>query len=668
MLSRTSSILLFTLFISVLVFGQSKRENTVIAKFDNHKITVGDFEQAYAKNGAGSGNANEDSLSSLKDFLNLYLVYRMKLADGYSKGYDKSPDVLKEVSEYIDQIKNKYYIEKNIIEPNLKRLYERRKVEYRVSHIMFTPKKGEEENTLKLANSVLDSIKNGADFSKMAAKYSQDKYTKSHGGDIYYVTGGNLPISLENAIYSTKIGQIYPKVVKSEYGYHILKVTEIKNRKPKIRVSHILIRPQFNEKNAAPKERQEEMEHAKQIADSVYEKLKAGEDFAKLAKKFSMDKGSAVNGGDIGFFSRNRTVRPFDEAAFNLQKEGDFSGVIQSPFGFHIIKLTGIEAYPSFNEDKDELLRVFKAKQYNEVYNKILDSLRTKYNYSENEMVVDKIQSIIDSAKGNLDLTFLPDSIKQQLLFTENNNNYSVGDYLKIMQSISKQEKESIAKLSFRQGILKIAGEHLMLMNLPDLNNNNTQFNKTLDEYKKGSIIFKLQQKEVWDKVGIDSIGLRNYYNANQIKYIWPDRVSFTELFTHSDSLILHYQKLLRKGANFDTLCVKHTERRGFKERVGHWILGDKNQNALYQKAWKMKKIGEYSEIFKNPGGYSIIRLDLKDPAHPKAFEEAKTGATSDYQEYQMKKYEEAYRKELTKRYQPKIYMDQFEKIYKNNK
>ena len=55
-------------------------------------------------------------------------------------------------------------------------------------------------------------------------------------------------------------------------------------------------------------------------------------------------------------------------------------------------------------------------------------------------MVVDKIQSIIDSAKGNLDLTFLPDSIKQQLLFTENNNNYSVGDYLKIMQSIPKQE------------------------------------------------------------------------------------------------------------------------------------------------------------------------------------------------------------------------------------
>jgi len=666
MLSRTSSILLFTLFISVLVFGQSKRESTVIAKFDNHKITVGDFEQAYAKNGADSGNANEDSLSSLKDFLNLYLVYRMKLADGYSKGYDKSPDVLKEVSEYINQIKNKYYIEKNVIEPNLKRLYERRKVEYRVSHIMFTPKKGEEENTLKLANAVLDSIKNGADFSKMAAKYSEDKYSKSRGGDIYYVTGGDLPISLENAIYSTKVGQIYPKVVKSNFGYHILKITEIKDRRDKIRVSHILIHPKTYVKEA--KKRDKQMEEAKHLADSVYQRIKAGEDFAELAKEYSMDKSSAAKGGDLGFFSRNQTVQQFDEAAFSLKKVGDISGVIKSPLGYHIIKLTGIAPYPDFDKDKSELLDIFKGKQYNDVLNNLLDSLRIKYNFIANEKVINKIQSIIDSAKGSIDLVNLPDSIKGLHLFKENNKDYTVGDYINIMQSIPKQKNETLTRLSFRDGVLKIAGEQLMLNNIPGINDKNISFNQMLDEYKKGAIIFKLQQNEVWNKISIDSTGLKNYYEANQKKYIWPDRVSFTELYTHSDSLIHYYQTLLRKGANFDTLCAKHSERRDFKVRSGHWILDNKSHSVLYQKAWKMKRMGEYSEIFKNPGGYSIIRLDLKDPAHIKTFEEAKTGATSDYQEYQMKKYEEAYRKELTKRYQPKIYMDQFEKIYKNNK
>jgi len=666
MLSRTSSILLFTLFISVLVLGQSKRENTVIAKFDNHKITVGDFEQAYAKNGVGSGDINKDSLSSLKDFLNLYIVYRMKLADGYSKGYDKSPDVLKEVSEYINQIKNKYYIEKNIIEPNLKRLYERRKVEYRVSHIMFTPKKGQEKNTLKLANSVLDSIKNGADFSKMAAKYSEDKYSKLQGGDIYYVTGGDLPLSLENAIYSTKVGQIYPKVVKSNFGYHILKVTEIKNRRYKIRVSHILVRPQTREKEAEKRDKM--MMKAKLRADSVYQKLKAGDDFAELAKKYSMDNSSAAKGGDLGFFSRNQTVQQFDEAAFKLKKIGDCSGVIKSSFGYHIIKLTGIAPYPNFDKDKEELLKIFKGKQYNDVLNNLLDSLRTKYNFIENEMVVNKIQSIIDSAKGSIDLVNLPDSIKGQILFSENNKDYTVGDYINIMQSIPKQENELLTRLSFREGVLKIAGEQLMLNEIPGINGNNIRFSQMLDEYKKGAIIFKLQQNEVWNKISIDSTGLKNYYEANQKKYIWPDRVSFTELYTHSDSLIHYYQTLLRKGANFDTLCAKHSERRDFKVRFGHWMLENKNHSALYQKAWKMKRMGEYSETFKNPGGYSIIRLDLKDPAHIKTFEEAKTEVTADYQEYLMKLLNKEYQNKLTKRYQPKIYMDQFEKIYKNNK
>jgi len=668
MLSRTSSILLFTLFISVLVLGQSKRENTVIAKFDNHKITVGDFEQAYAKNGVGSGDINKDSLSSLKDFLNLYIVYRMKLADGYSKGYDKSPDVLKEVSEYIDQIKNKYYIEKNIIEPNLKRLYERRKVEYKVSHIMFVPQKGSEEETLKMANAVLDSIKNGAAFTKMAEKYSQDRYSKNKGGDLYYITSGQLPLSIENAVYNTKEGQVFPKLVKSEFGYHIIKVTEKRERRPKIRVSHILIRPQLNEKDAAPQEKREEMEYAKQIADSVYQKLKAGEDFAKLAKKYSMDKGSAVNGGDIGFFSRNQTVRPFDEAAFNLKREGDYSGVIQSQFGFHIIELTGIQAYPSFDKDRDELLKIFKSKQYNEVYNKLLDSLRTRYNYSANSKIIIKIHSIIDTASNGTDLSVLPDTIKSQTLFTENNKTYSVDDYIVFMKSLPKKENESLAGLPLEEGISKVAGEKLLSRAAIEFHDNNPGIQQMLDEYKKGAIIFKIQQHEIWDKVTVDSAGLYRYFNANGKKYMWPDRVQFTELFTLKDSLIHHYKKLLNNGANFDTLCAKYTERKGYKERTGHWTLRDKNHNDLYQKAWKMKRTGEYSDIYKNFGGYSIIRLDRKDPAHIKSLEEAKTEVASDYQEFLMKKLNEEYNKKLADRYKPIIYMDQFEKIYKNNK
>ncbi len=575
---------------------------------------------------------------------------------------------MKEVNEYRDQLANTLYKEKTIIEPNLKRLYERGKWEYRVSHIMFTPVKGKEEETLTLANAVLDSIKNGADFAEMANKYSQDKYSKDKGGDVYYITAGQLPLNLENAIYSTKEGRIYPKVVKSEFGYHIIKVTEIRERRPQIRVSHILIRPQTEEKESNKKDVEEETEKAKQTADSVYQMLKTGADFAKMAEKYSMDRGSAVNGGDIGFFARNQTVRPFDEAAFNLKKEGDISGVIQSPFGFHIIKLTGIAAYPTFEEDRDQLLKVFKARQYTEVYNNVLDSLRKKYNYSGNEKIIDKITSIIDTSKGGINLAILPDSIKAQTLFTADKKKYSVKDYIDLINSLPKEEAESIMKLPFREGVSRIAGEQLLQKSLPAFQKNDPSINKMLEDYKNGAIIFKLQQEKIWSKLKIDSASVYNYFNAHAKKYMWPDRVKFTELFTLKDSLILHYKKMISEGANFDTLCAKYTERKGYKERVGHWTLRDKNHNDLYQKAWSMKNNGEYSDIYKNFGGYSIVRLDQKDPAHIKTFEEAKAEVTADYQEYRMKELNEEYQKKLTKKYQPKIYMDQFEKIYKNNK
>lgn len=117
--------------------------------------------------------------------------------------------------------------------------------------------------------------------------------------------------------------------IKAWYDGHKDRYQQAEER----RASHILIASEKLGKDKA-KARAEEL---------LKEVRKTPASFAELAKKHSDDPGSAAKGGDLGFFGRGMMVKPFEEATFAL-KEGEMSGVVESDFGFHIIKLTGIHA------------------------------------------------------------------------------------------------------------------------------------------------------------------------------------------------------------------------------------------------------------------------------------------------------------------------------------
>ncbi|MEY4883693.1 MAG: hypothetical protein RIS34_1547 [Pseudomonadota bacterium] len=100
--------------------------------------------------------------------------------------------------------------------------------------------------------------------------------------------------------------------------------------------SHILI---ASPKGAPAADHQKASAHAAELLAAV---RKAPDSFAELAKKNSQDPGSAVAGGDLGFFARGAMVKPFEDAAFAMKK-GDISDVVESDFGFHIIKLVDVK-------------------------------------------------------------------------------------------------------------------------------------------------------------------------------------------------------------------------------------------------------------------------------------------------------------------------------------
>ena len=235
-------IILFSFILSFLIISCSpKHSEIILSKYDDNAVTMGEFEKQYEKNVGNLEAAKNDSLSKYKNFLDLYTNFKMKLRDAYVRGFYSDPELNKELLDYEKKVGVTFLLEKQIVAPAVKDLYNKRKWELRVSHIMIVPDSSGEEAARKLAQSVLDSIKNGADFSEMAARYSKDRYSAKTGGDIYYFTAGQLPVEFEDAAYSLKPGELYPNIVRTKYGFHIIKLTDKRERVPQIRASHILI-------------------------------------------------------------------------------------------------------------------------------------------------------------------------------------------------------------------------------------------------------------------------------------------------------------------------------------------------------------------------------------------------------------------------------------------
>ncbi|RKY99689.1 MAG: hypothetical protein DRQ13_01820, partial [Ignavibacteriae bacterium] len=643
----------------LLLIACSPGESDVVAKFGKYKINLDEFENAYTKNVGSVENAENSSLQDYYDFMDLYVKFKMKLRDAQVRGYTTDTELEDELISYQKQVGVSYLIEKEIIEPGIKNLHERRKEELRVSHLMIRPDSTGIEGAMAKAAPILDSIKNGASFEEMVKKYSQDQFSAPSGGDIFYITAGLLPLPFEDAMYKTNAGEIYPEVVQTTYGAHLIKITERGPRISKIKASHILI-SYFNPAG--------EMDSAAALlsVDSLVAELKAGAEFEEMVLKYSDDTGTKDKSGDLGFFERRMMVKEFDEAAFKMEV-GEISDPIQTNFGYHIIKLTDKMEYPSFEEERENLKKLYEKQRYQVEYDNLIDSLRVKYNFSVNDATVDLLMEKSDSVRFGMEYPNL-ELVKDEVLFTYAGKTVTAGEFLFTANSTGTFAGKAIfVRDEVMNAINKVSEDLLKEEEALNLDKINPQFASLMNDYRSGIYIFKLQEEEVWNKVKIDSASVYNYWNANKENYTVTERISFSEIFSLNDSLINQYYELLLEGVSFDSLANLYTERPGKKETSGFYELQDVNFSDFSKEANKLKNAGDYSKPISFSGGYSIFKLNERQPAGLKTFKEAKAEVSGEYQEMESKRLEDEYINSLTKRYDPVIFYDELEKAYKTN-
>lgn len=173
----------------------------------------------------------------------------------------------------------------------------------------------------------------GADFDALVRANSEEPNAAETGGIIGAFRRGEMVPPFEEAAFKLKVGEL-SGVVETVFGFHVLKRLPVEE----IRASHILIQYE-GARNARPSVSRTK-EQAQELAAQVRQMaVEPGSDFVDLARQYS-DCPSAPAGGDLGQFGRGVMVPAFEQAAFSTSVEG-VSGVVETPFGFHIIRRSG---------------------------------------------------------------------------------------------------------------------------------------------------------------------------------------------------------------------------------------------------------------------------------------------------------------------------------------
>lgn len=635
----------------------SQYADEVVAEFDGHEITLAEFEQAYIKNVGSFEAAQDDSLDEYKNFLDLYVKYKMKLRNAYVRGYYSDEDLNKELIDYKQKVGVSYIEEKDIVAKGLKRFYDQRGEEIRASHLMIRTD-STDEAARKETQSILDSIKNGASFEDMVKKYSDDKFSKNKGGDIYWFTAGQIIPSFEMAAYATPVGEVYPEIIKTKFGYHIVKVTAKQKRRYKIQASHILIKTENDGEN--------DSNYARTRVEIIYNDIKSGTPFDSLAIEYSDDPGSGAKGGDLGYFERRQMVQPFDEAVFKLEI-GELSPIVKSRFGFHIIKLIDEKEYPPFNEEVEEIRDNYKKSRYQYDYDEYIDQLKKDFNYTVNKDLIDRLSK--EDNQITLDSNYTNDeffkSYKNDNVITTTNITTSLDSLLVQMNGKAEYQGKKINTALLNGAVDKLSNELLLSEKASTLEDTDQEYAKLMDDYRNGIFIFKLQEDEVWNKVKMDSIQLKALYDKSKENYRTAEEVDFSEINVPKKQVIDEVYKMLTDGKNFDSLAAKYNKRQNLNSKSGNSYIKNIDDSEISIKASSLSKVGEYSEPFKVKGSWSIVRLNEKIPSRIKTYEEALPQLSSAFQESESKRLEKEYNNGLTEFYKPNYFYDELENAFK---
>lgn len=592
-----------------LVVSTWAHSQTTLVKIGDSSYSLEEFEYIYNKN-----SSNSQLPISKEEYLELFINYKLKVAEAHSLGLDTNADLLSEIAELETELVTPYLQDTSAVTAYAQMLKSRLDEEIDASHILISVKPdapmSEVTKAYERAKAARDRVLSGEDFNAVASKVSEDPSAKVNGGRLGYFSALRMVTEFEDMAYSSKVGDV-TDIFRTSFGWHFMKIHDRRPYSGKIQVAHIM-------KGLPRNASQEMIGKARQQVDSLYERIKAGDDFSELAMKYSDDRQSAQYGGVMPWFGKNEIVAPFGGMSFALKADGDVSEPFATPFGLHIVKRLSLKTTIP-NEEKESIIKTIMRSGQHPISNisttSKVSQLKSVYGYKLNEAMSEEVINIMNSDMSDSAKICMLRTLPEPLAIYN-------GGTVEALAIKQKWDKSVLPSANFD----KIAQEVLFKLEGQRLARENTTYKYTMQEYKDGFLVFEINQRYIWQdlKDKADTTKLVSLYENNQARY------SKTGSFD-GDIYFFSSKKDCKKAKKNNSLASKLA----FKVVSG-----------------KQEKGGIYDDIIWGilPSEYVLV-VGQRTEAEVLPYEQVKSRLIADY--HQLK--EQEYVNTLREKYNPKV-------------
>ena len=379
------------------------QEDKVLMTINGEPVMLSEFLYIYEKNNQESSLEKK----SMEEYLDLFINFKLKVAEAIAQGVDTTEAFKKELAGYRAQATPKYMQDNEAIDSLVQLSYNRQANVRRAAHIAIQCPANADSATMAAAEAKIQlarervttgvekkvkqgrkwvTVREPESFADVAREMTDDPAGKENGGELGWIQVFRFVYPFEDAVYNTPVGEV-TEVFRSPYGLHIALVEE-ERAFEEVHAAHIMkMMPRGSEGMAID---------AKKHIDSLYQVVLAGADFAEIATAHSDDKGSAVRGGDLGWFGRGMMVQPFENITFDMQP-GEMSEPFPTRFGWHFVKLYEKRGIQPLDSMRQQLLNQVKRDvRYQEAEKSFINKTRAEYNLPA-EMSNDEVKAYADA-------------------------------------------------------------------------------------------------------------------------------------------------------------------------------------------------------------------------------------------------------------------------------